>query len=93
MTLRHYRAELWKGKVILSGFSFERENHLDYTGLAVALMAGTGVGDLPPLVRPELLREGKLIEVMLKWQFSIFHLWIVHMANHTTTTDLLRAIF
>jgi hypothetical protein len=34
---------------------------------------------------PELLREGKLIEVMPKWQFSIFHLWIVHMANHYMT--------
>jgi len=57
----------------------------DYTGLAVALLAGTGIGDLPPLVQPELLREGKLIEVMPKWHFSIFHLWIVHMANHYMT--------
>jgi DNA-binding transcriptional LysR family regulator len=57
----------------------------DYTGLAVALMAGTGIGDLPPLVQPELLREGKLIEVMPKWHFSIFHLWLVHMGNHYMT--------
>jgi DNA-binding transcriptional LysR family regulator len=57
----------------------------DYTGLAVALLAGTGIGDLPPLVQPELLREGKLIEVMAEWHFSIFHLWIVHMGNQYMT--------
>jgi len=57
----------------------------DYAGLAVALLAGAGIGDLPPLVQPELLREGKLIEVMPKWQFSIFHLWIVHLGNHYMT--------
>ncbi len=53
----------------------------DYAGLAAALLSGTGIGDLPPLVQPELLREGKLVEVMPKWHFSIFHLWIVHLRN------------
>jgi DNA-binding transcriptional LysR family regulator len=57
----------------------------DYAGLAAALLAGTGIGDLPPLVQPELLREGKLIEVMPKWHFSIFHLWIVHLGNRYLT--------
>jgi len=33
-------------------------------------------------VQPELLSQGRLIEVMPKWHFSIFHLWIVHLANH-----------
>ena len=40
----------------------------DYTGLAQALLAGVGIGDLPPLVRPDLLREGKLVEIMPKWR-------------------------
>lgn len=57
----------------------------DYAGLAAALLVGTGIGDLPPLVQPELLREGKLIEVMPKWHFSIFHLWIVHLGNRYLT--------
>jgi DNA-binding transcriptional LysR family regulator len=57
----------------------------DYAGLAVALLAGTGIGDLPPLVQPELLRAGKLIEVMPKWHFSVFHLWVVHMGNRYIT--------
>jgi hypothetical protein len=34
----------------------------DYAGLATALLAGTGIGDLPPLVQPELLRDGRLVE-------------------------------
>jgi DNA-binding transcriptional LysR family regulator len=53
----------------------------DYTGLAAALVAGTGIGDLPPLVQPELLREGRLVEVMPKWHFRLRHLWMVHLSN------------
>jgi hypothetical protein len=30
---------------------------------------------------PELLRDGKLVEVMPKWRFRIFHLWVVHLGN------------
>ena len=57
----------------------------DYAGLATALLAGTGIGDLPPLVQPELLRDGRLVEVMPNWHFSIFHLWVVHLGNRYIT--------
>ena len=53
----------------------------EYAGLATALLAGVGIGDLPPVVQPELLRDGKLVEVMPKWRFRIFHLWVVHLGN------------
>jgi DNA-binding transcriptional LysR family regulator len=53
----------------------------EYAGLATALLAGAGIGDLPPIVQPELLRAGKLVEVMPKWRFRIFHLWMVHLGN------------
>jgi LysR substrate binding domain len=53
----------------------------EYAGLATALLAGAGIGDLPPIVQPQLLRAGKLVEVMLKWRFRIFHLWMVHLGN------------
>src|SRR5690349_7019602 len=33
----------------------------EYDGLATALLAGTGIGDLPPIVQPELLRSGRLV--------------------------------
>jgi len=36
----------------------------DYTGLAPALAAGAGIGDLPPVVQPGLIREGRLVEVI-----------------------------
>jgi DNA-binding transcriptional LysR family regulator len=57
----------------------------DYAGLAAALLAGAGIGDLPPLVQPELLRDGRLVEVMPKWRFTIFHLWVVHLGNRYLT--------
>jgi DNA-binding transcriptional LysR family regulator len=57
----------------------------DYAGLAAALLAGTGIGDLPPLVQPELLREGRLVEVMPDWRFTLFHLWLVHTGNRYIT--------
>jgi DNA-binding transcriptional LysR family regulator len=53
----------------------------DYAGLATALLAGAGIGDLPPLVQPELLRDGRLVEVMPKWRFRIFNLSLVHLGN------------
>jgi DNA-binding transcriptional LysR family regulator len=53
----------------------------DYAGLASALLAGTGIGDLPPLVQPELLRKGQLVEVMPDWHFQNFDLSVVHLGG------------
>ena len=53
----------------------------EYAGLATALLAGTGIGDLPPIVQPELMRDGRLVEVMPKWHFRIFNLSVVHLGN------------
>ena len=33
----------------------------EYSGLATALLAGIGIGELPPIVQPELLRAGRLV--------------------------------
>jgi DNA-binding transcriptional LysR family regulator len=53
----------------------------DYAGLATALVAGVGIGDLPPVAEPSLLREGKLVEIMPKWKFRNFDLSLVHVGN------------
>ena len=53
----------------------------DYAGLATALLAGVGIGDLPPLVQPGLLREGQLVEIMPKWKFRNFDLSLVHAGS------------
>jgi DNA-binding transcriptional LysR family regulator len=53
----------------------------DYTGLAAALLAGVGIGDLPPVVQPELIRDGRLVEVMPEWHFRSLDLSVVHLSN------------
>ena len=53
----------------------------DYTGLATALLAGVGIGDLPPVVQPHLIRDGRLVEVMPEWHFPTFDLSVVHLGN------------
>lgn len=50
----------------------------DYAGLAAALLAGAGVGELPPVVHPGLLRDGRLVEVMQDWRFRPVDLAVVH---------------
>lgn len=53
----------------------------DYAGLAPALLTGGGIGDLPPVVQPHLIRDGLLVEVMPEWRFRTFDLSIVHLGN------------
>jgi DNA-binding transcriptional LysR family regulator len=53
----------------------------DFAGLAPALLAGSGIGDLPPVVQPDLIRSGRLIEVMPEWRFAAFDLSLVHLGN------------
>ena len=53
----------------------------DYTGLTAALLAGFGIGDLPPVVQPQLIRDRLLVEVMSEWHFPTLDLAIVHVSN------------
>jgi DNA-binding transcriptional LysR family regulator len=53
----------------------------DFAGLTPTLLGGGGIGDLPPVVQPELLREGRLVEVMPNWRFRTFDLSLVHLGN------------
>ena len=53
----------------------------DYVGLTPALLAGGGIGDLPPVVQPELMRDGRLVEVMPNWRFRSLDLTLVHLGN------------
>jgi DNA-binding transcriptional LysR family regulator len=53
----------------------------DYAGLVPALLAGGGIGELPPIVQPELVRSGRLIEIMPDWHFPTFDLSLVHLGN------------
>ncbi len=50
----------------------------DFGCLVPALLAGAGIGDLSPLVRPDALREGRLVEVLPDWRFPARDLSLVH---------------
>jgi DNA-binding transcriptional LysR family regulator len=53
----------------------------DFSGLLPAILAGGGIGDLPPVVLPNVLREGRLVEIMPNWRFVPFDLSLVHLGN------------
>jgi DNA-binding transcriptional LysR family regulator len=53
----------------------------DFAGLTSALLAAGGIGDLPPIVQPELMRDGRLVEVMPQWHFRTQDLSLVHLGN------------
>jgi DNA-binding transcriptional LysR family regulator len=53
----------------------------DYMGIASALVAGAGVGELPPIVHPELVRDGRLVEVLPAWHLDTLDLSLVRIDN------------
>jgi DNA-binding transcriptional LysR family regulator len=53
----------------------------DFAGLAPALLAGGGICELPPVVQPDLVHTGQLVEVMPDWHFRAFDLSLVHLGN------------
>jgi DNA-binding transcriptional LysR family regulator len=53
----------------------------DFAGLVPALVAGVGIGMLPPIVQPGLLRDARLVEVMPAWRFPAADLSLVHLGN------------
>lgn len=53
----------------------------DYAGLAQALADGNGIGDLPPIVRPDLLSSASLIELMPEWRLQTETLSMVRLGN------------
>lgn len=57
----------------------------DYAGVAAALVAAGGIGDLPPVVCPELMQDGILVEVMDDWRFPVQDLSLVHLSNRQTS--------
>jgi hypothetical protein len=46
-----------------------------------ALIIFAGIGDLPRVAQPELVRDGRLDEVMPAWRFRVFDLSLVHLGN------------
>ena len=60
----------------------------DYSGISTALVSGIGIGDLPPIVAPDLIRCGKLVEVMTGWRLRPDKLSLVHTGDrHRVITE------
>jgi DNA-binding transcriptional LysR family regulator len=53
----------------------------DYSEMAFLLLSGAGIGELSPMAQPDLLRSGRLVEVMPQWRFLPVNLSIVHIGN------------
>ena len=53
----------------------------DYAGLAPAIAQGCGIGELPPVVLPELSRTNVVVEIMPEWRFRVFDLWLLHLGK------------
>jgi DNA-binding transcriptional LysR family regulator len=53
----------------------------DFAGLAAMLLTDSGIGEMPPVVRPDLIREGKLVEAMPQWRFQTHDLSLVSLGN------------
>jgi DNA-binding transcriptional LysR family regulator len=53
----------------------------DFAGLTPALLAGEGIGELPPVVQPHLVGQGLLVEVMSDWHLPTNDLSLVHLGN------------
>ena len=60
----------------------------DYAGLTSIMLAGGGIGDLPPVVQPDLMREGRLVEILPQWRLPVFDLCLVHPANRRPSKTL-----
>jgi DNA-binding transcriptional LysR family regulator len=87
LTFSHWKPEsTWtfvhtngKDKETLTFHPFLAMN--DFSGLTPALLSGAGIGELPPVVSPQLIRNGLLVEVMPDWHMRTFDLSIVHLGN------------
>ncbi len=53
----------------------------DPAGLAGALLAGIGIGNLPSVAVGDLVRSGQLIELLPQWHFSTLDVSVVHASS------------
>jgi hypothetical protein len=62
----------------MSLFSKRAAPKADWALLFVSVLALVA---LPPLVKPDLIHDGRLVEVMRNWHFRAFDLSVVHLGN------------
>lgn len=58
----------------------------DYAGMIPRIQAGVGIGEVPPIVRPDHLNDGSLVEILQPdWVWPVFNLKIVHLGSRYIT--------
>jgi len=60
----------------------------DYDGLAQMLVGGAGIGELPQIVQPSLLRTGKLCRVLPEWEMPEVQLYLLHSSQKQVPLQL-----
>lgn len=53
----------------------------DYAGIVESLASGSGISDLPPIVRPDLFKSGRLVEVLPNWHLPTEPLSMLHIGS------------
>lgn len=53
----------------------------DYSGIAKALHDGAGIGELPPIISPDWIKNGQLVAVLPDWHFDATDLFLVHLGG------------
>jgi DNA-binding transcriptional LysR family regulator len=66
---------------LLRGSHQKAASHSKKRNKKLAVLASAGIGDLPPVVQPDLMRDGRLVEVMPKWRFRSQDVSLVHLGN------------
>jgi DNA-binding transcriptional LysR family regulator len=57
----------------------------DYAGMIPRIVAGVGIGEIPPIVRPGHMEDGSLVEVLPNWKWAPFDLKVVHLGSRYVT--------
>jgi len=60
----------------------------DYSGLAIALAAGAGIGEMPSIVPSTRRTQSELVEIMPGWQFPVEELFMLHASSRHPTLTL-----
>jgi DNA-binding transcriptional LysR family regulator len=53
----------------------------DYAGMIPRIVAGVGIGEIPPIVQPGHMEGGSLVEVLPDWKWPAFDMKVVHLGS------------
>ncbi len=57
----------------------------DFSGLIAATLQDKGIAVIPPIVAPDMMRDGKLIELIPDWKLRSFDMSLIFLGNRHTS--------